>query len=73
MVVLDTSMALSWCFEDEFTEQTQKTLQYIEEHGAIVPILWQLEVTNACGQPYEKKDSIWKNVSHISPCSTLFP
>lgn len=35
-VVLDGSVALAWCFEDEATA----------EHGAHVPSIWRLEVAN---------------------------
>lgn len=55
MVILDTSVALSWCFEDELTEQTQKILEYVEKHGAMVPSLWQLEVTNALWSSIRRK------------------
>ena len=55
MVILDTSVALSWCFEDEWTEPTQKILKHVEKHGAIVPALWQLEVTNALSTSMRKK------------------
>lgn len=45
--VLDASMALSWCFEDEATPETEKVLDRLGDDHAIVPPLWESEVTNA--------------------------
>jgi len=45
--VLDGSVALSWCFEDERTPATQALLQRVVDAGAVVPVLWPLEVLNA--------------------------
>lgn len=44
--VLDASVALSWCFEDEATETTKKLLESLEKQTAYVPELWLLEVGN---------------------------
>ncbi len=44
--VLDSSVALAWCFEDEQTAATQALLQRVVEAGAVVPVLWPLEVLN---------------------------
>lgn len=45
-LVLDSSMALAWCFEDERTPAAQKVLAQVAESGAIVPGLWRFEVAN---------------------------
>jgi len=45
--VLDASMALSWCFEDETTGETEAVLDQLGKDHAIVPSLWELEITNA--------------------------
>lgn len=45
-VVLDASVALSWCFEDEWTELSGAVLEHVRVDGAIVPPLWDLEVAN---------------------------
>jgi predicted nucleic acid-binding protein len=44
--VLDNSVALSWCFEDERTEETAALLQRAADEGAVVPALWPLEAVN---------------------------
>jgi predicted nucleic acid-binding protein len=44
--VLDASAALSLVLEDEFTPEAQAILDYVSEHGAVVPPLWFAEVAN---------------------------
>ena len=44
--VLDNSVALAWCFEDEHTPPLLALLRRIEESGAIAPNLWPLEAIN---------------------------
>lgn len=50
--VLDASYALTWCFSDRATANTDATLKQSEArgHDAIVPWVWQLEVSNALGK-----------------------
>lgn len=45
--VLDASVALAWCFEDEQSARTDQVLQALEQGKAIVPAIWLLEVGNA--------------------------
>lgn len=45
--VLDASMTLAWCFEDEATEFTQSVLQQLQGGGeALSPSIWPYEVGN---------------------------
>ncbi len=44
--VLDSSVALSWCFEDERTPATKALLERVGESGAVAPQHWPLEVLN---------------------------
>lgn len=44
--ILDCSVAITWCFEDEKNEHSKFVLNYCMKHGAIVPYLWKLEITN---------------------------
>jgi predicted nucleic acid-binding protein len=46
-LVLDSSVALSWCFEDERTAATLAVLEQVTNQGALAPALWPLEVLNA--------------------------
>ncbi|HWB47665.1 MAG TPA: type II toxin-antitoxin system VapC family toxin [Stellaceae bacterium] len=45
--VLDNSIAIAWCFEDEQTPATLALLQRVAETGAVAPALWPLEAVNA--------------------------
>lgn len=44
--VLDTSVALAWCFEDEQTEAVMALLDRVVQSGAVAPLLWPIEVLN---------------------------
>src|SRR3990167_10301619 len=46
--VLDCSITMSWCFEDEKTPRGDAILESLiqEERSALVPALWHLEVVN---------------------------
>jgi predicted nucleic acid-binding protein len=45
--VLDSSVTMAWCFEDESTAYTKRVLNLIAEGGATVPTIWPLEIANA--------------------------
>ena len=53
--VLDCSIAISWCFEDESTSDTDRVLDLVCTEGAFVPNLWHLEITNALIQAQKRK------------------
>lgn len=44
--VLDCSITMAWCFEDEANEQTDKILERLGNSTSIVPSIWPLEVVN---------------------------
>lgn len=44
--VLDSSISLAWCFEDEQTPAVLELLDRVTETGASAPLLWPLEVLN---------------------------
>jgi predicted nucleic acid-binding protein len=45
--VLDASIALAWCFEDEVTASTQDVLARLATESDAVPAIWPLEKANA--------------------------
>ena len=45
-LVVDSSVALTWCFEDERTPATAALLQRVAQSGAFAPMLWPLEMLN---------------------------
>ncbi len=44
--VVDASVTMAWCFEDECDEYADEILDRLQEHDAIAPALWPLEVVN---------------------------
>ena len=52
LFVLDASYALTWCFADRATPNTDAALRRLESHAdtATVPWVWQVEVANALGK-----------------------
>jgi len=46
-LVIDSSMTLSWYFEDERTPARIAVLDQVAEAGAVIPAHWRLEVLSA--------------------------
>jgi predicted nucleic acid-binding protein len=53
--VLDCSVALTWCFEDEASVETDLLLDRVRDDGAVVPSLWHLELGNVLLQGERRK------------------
>lgn len=49
-LVVDSSVAMAWCFEDERTDAADAVLARIAESGAVANSLWPLEVLNVLVQ-----------------------
>jgi predicted nucleic acid-binding protein len=45
-LILDCSLAMAWCFEDEASAEADAVLDRVRDGGAIVPALWYWEVGN---------------------------
>ena len=45
-LVLDSSVALAWCFKDERTPLTDALLDRVTLEGAVAPQIWPLEALN---------------------------
>lgn len=56
-VVVDSSIALTWCFDDEASPETDTVFERVRDYGAIVPGLWYLELSNVLLQA-EKRGRI---------------
>ena len=46
-LVIDASIALTWCFSDERTPATIAVLDRVVDQAAVAPSIWPLEVLNA--------------------------
>jgi predicted nucleic acid-binding protein len=44
--VLDVSVSMTWCFEDEASEETWALLDRLSDDAALVPGIWAAEVAN---------------------------
>jgi len=44
--VLDASIALGWCFEDETSRYSDAVLDSLTSSAGLVPVLWPLEIAN---------------------------
>jgi predicted nucleic acid-binding protein len=44
--VLDGSMTMTWCFEDERTDATQAVLSRLATESAHMPWIWPFEIAN---------------------------
>ena len=55
--VIDASLALTWCFDDQATPETDRLLDRVRDDGAVAPALWRLELANVLLQA-EKRGRI---------------
>ncbi|MBZ5625985.1 MAG: type II toxin-antitoxin system VapC family toxin [Acidobacteriia bacterium] len=59
--VLDASVAFSWCFPGDPTENTpysRAILQRVEEADVVVPEVWAFEIANGIFIAYSKRKRI---------------
>lgn len=45
-IVLDSSIALAWCFSDESSPLADEVLRSLNRRDAFVPAVWPLEIAN---------------------------
>lgn len=45
-LILDCSIAVTWCFEDEASDTCDALLERVRDVGALIPSLWCLELGN---------------------------
>ena len=53
--VLDASITLAWCFEDEASRATDDILERLSSEPAFAPALWRLEIGNVLVLAERKK------------------
>lgn len=46
-LVLDSSAALAWIYDDETTDPIRRIFNAVADEGAFVPSLWRLEIANS--------------------------
>jgi predicted nucleic acid-binding protein len=64
-LVLDPSLTLAWCFEDERTDAADAVLSQVVDEGAVVPPLWRVEVLNAFQMGIRRKriDTVFRDTA----------
>ena len=45
-IVIDNSVVMAWCFEDEQSEYADSVLSILETSSGLVPSIWPLEICN---------------------------
>ena len=53
--VLDSSVAMAWCFRDEATTATSRLLDRMGTEAAAIPGWWYLEITNVLAVAERRK------------------
>ena len=69
--VLDCSITMAWCFEDESNDYTDAILENLKNVTAVVPTIWPLEVANVL--LLAKKNKRITEVQAASFIDALFP
>jgi len=46
-LALDSSATLAWIYSDETTEPIRRVFEAVADDGAVVPVLWRLEIANS--------------------------
>jgi predicted nucleic acid-binding protein len=54
-LIVDASITMAWCFEDEATPATEEVLDQVVESNALVPSVWRFEVGNALQMAIRRK------------------
>jgi predicted nucleic acid-binding protein len=55
VLVIDTSVAAAWWFQDEVTQATDAVLEQVVSEGAVVPALFPAEAANVLVQAERRK------------------
>ena len=53
--VIDCSITMAWCFDDEATPKASKILDRLANEKALVPELWFLEVANVLAMAEKRR------------------
>jgi predicted nucleic acid-binding protein len=53
--IIDCSMTMAWCFEDEKSDEATQIQDRLAAEAAIVPVHWSLEVVNVLALAEKRK------------------
>ena len=71
--VLDCSVTMAWCFEDESTSSTDQLLDSLQTTNVIVPTIWPLEVANVLLFAEKKKRITTIEITQFLDTLSLLP
>jgi len=72
--VLDASITLAWCVEDETTAETDGILGRLEGNSALAPTIWSLEMANALlTAERHQRLQVADTARFLSPCCVSCP
>ncbi|MGH7094506.1 MAG: type II toxin-antitoxin system VapC family toxin [Stellaceae bacterium] len=63
--VLDASIAVCWCFDDEATDATRRLLEHLRRNDAIVPSVWPLEIANTLAMAERRRRIVRADASEF--------
>jgi len=63
--VVDNSVVLAWCFEDEQSAYADATLELLAQGEALAPAIWPLEVGNALLVAQRRKRILPAELTHF--------
>ena len=71
--VLDCSVTMAWCFEDESSPYADAVLSSLKQTKALVPSLWMLEVANVLLMAERKKRLQEADMLHFTHLLSRLP
>ncbi len=63
--VIDNSVVMAWCFEDEDSGYAERVLERLADARAVVPSIWPLEVVNVLLTAERRKRLRRSDVAHF--------
>ena len=71
--VLDCSVTMAWCFEDERTAATDALVTRVVDAGTIAPFLRPLEVTNVLLSTARRKRILPDSINQVAQQIAALP
>ena len=71
--VLDASVTMAWCFDDEQTPVSERALDLLLEQAAVVPPLWVYEVANVLAVAERRERLSAAEIAHFLDLLSQLP
>lgn len=73
MFVVDNSVVMAWCFEDEANPYTESVLDRLRTTQALVPAIWPLEAANVLLNAERRKRLTQAQSAHFGQLLEMLP